>query len=266
LLLLPGCDGRAQDAVTFYKRNCAACHSIGGGRLLGPDLKDVERRKDRKWLTQFLQDPKATLEQGDSYGKQIQADAKGMVMPQIPGIDDAMAGALLDYIAAGGAQPAGVAGAAEAAFSPADFSLGEALAVGKQRLANGGPPCASCHSFAGLKDPAGGGKLGPDLTNEFRKLGGRKGLAAWLGAPPTPTMEAIYAAHPLKAQEITAIAAWLQSQPPDKPVTQARTWVALLGPGGCIAGLLLMNALWSKRFRSVRETLAGRYAGRGRSK
>jgi mono/diheme cytochrome c family protein len=266
LLLLPGWAGCAQDAGAFYKRNCAACHSIGGGRLLGPDLKDVERRKDRKWLTQFLRNPKETLEEGDPYGKQIQADAKGMVMPQVPGIDEAMAAALLDYIAAGGAQPAAAAGAPEAAFSPADASLGEALAVGKQRLANGGPPCASCHAFAGLEGPAGGGKLGPDLTNEFEKLGGRQGLAAWLGTPPTPTMQAIYATHPLKAQEITAITAWLQSQPRDKPVTQGRSWIALLGPGGCIAGLLLMNALWSKRFRSVRATLAGRNSARGRSK
>jgi mono/diheme cytochrome c family protein len=263
LLLLPGWTCRAQDAAIFYRRNCAACHSIGGGRLLGPDLKGVEGRKDRKWLTHFLRDPKETLEEGDPFGKQIQADAKGMVMPQVPGIDEAMAGALLDYISGGGAQPAAAAGAPEAAFSPADALLGEALAVGKQRLANGGPPCASCHAFAGLEGPAGGGKLGPDLTNEFKKLGGRQGLAAWLGAPPTPTMQAIYAVHSLKAQEVAAITAWLKSQPLDRPAKQGRSWIVLLGPGGCIAGLLLMNALWSKRFRSVRATLAGTQLRKG---
>jgi|SRR5215469_5329430 len=46
----------AQSAEAFYKRNCGACHTIGGGRMLGPDLKNVEQRKDRKWLIDFLMD------------------------------------------------------------------------------------------------------------------------------------------------------------------------------------------------------------------
>jgi mono/diheme cytochrome c family protein len=34
-----------QDAETFYKQNCAACHTIGGGKLLGPDLKGVTKAR-----------------------------------------------------------------------------------------------------------------------------------------------------------------------------------------------------------------------------
>src|SRR5581483_10324354 len=49
----------AQDAAAFFKQNCASCHTIGGGRLTGPDLKDVTARKDRAWFVQFLQGPKA---------------------------------------------------------------------------------------------------------------------------------------------------------------------------------------------------------------
>ena len=28
----------AQDGEALFKQNCAACHKVGGGRLVGPDL------------------------------------------------------------------------------------------------------------------------------------------------------------------------------------------------------------------------------------
>ncbi|MDE3197047.1 MAG: cytochrome c [Acidobacteriota bacterium] len=261
LLSIPA--GFAQDPSAFYKRNCAACHSIGGGRLLGPDLKGVEDRKDRKWLTEFLLNPKATLDQGDPYGKKLLADAKGMVMPQVKGIDRPMAEALLDYIAGGGASPAG---GAEKAFTAADTDRGRALVTGAKRLTNGGPPCAACHGFAALPG-AGGGRLGPDLTGEFARLGGRKGLSTWLASPPTPTMQAVYGAHPLKPEEIAGIAAWLKSQPPDsRQGRRGLLLLALLGPLGCVAGLLIMNAAWSRRFTAVRRPLAMGNSRQERSK
>src|SRR5690348_8888300 len=40
----------AQDMASFYKKNCAACHSIGGGAMVGPDLAGVQQRRDRAWL------------------------------------------------------------------------------------------------------------------------------------------------------------------------------------------------------------------------
>jgi cytochrome c2 len=32
---------RAQEAADFFRQNCANCHTIGDGRLTGPDLKGV---------------------------------------------------------------------------------------------------------------------------------------------------------------------------------------------------------------------------------
>ena len=242
----------AQDTAAFYKRKCGACHTIGGGRLLGPDLKDVENRKDRKWLKQFLLDPKATLDQGDPYGKQILSEANGMMMPKVSGVDDAMAEALLDFIAGGGAaSPAG----AEKPFTPADSTFGEKLVTGKRTLASGGPPCIGCHAFSALPE-VGGGRLGPDLSSAFTRLGGRKGFTTWLSSPPTPTMQAVYSAHPLKPDEVTAIAAWLKSQPAKTASKRGILWLALIGPAGCLIGLFLMNAFWRKRFTSVRRPLA----------
>ena len=33
-----------------FKTKCAACHTIGGGKLVGPDLKEVTTRRDDAWL------------------------------------------------------------------------------------------------------------------------------------------------------------------------------------------------------------------------
>jgi mono/diheme cytochrome c family protein len=256
LLIAPSAS--AQDAGAFYKRNCGACHTIGGGRLLGPDLKNVEGRKDRKWLIEFLVDPKAAIAAGDPYGKQILAEAKGMVMPQVKGVDRQMAGALLDLIAArsnGG--PASAAAADENTFTAADTALGRDLVTGKQRLANGGPACAACHKFAALPAP-GGGALGPDLTREFTRLGGARGIGMWLGSPPTPAMQSVYARHALEPREIRAITAWLKSQPNVKQAQSARPLFAIIGVAGCLIGLLLMNLVWRRRFTAVRAPLIRR--------
>ena len=34
----------------IFQQQCAACHTIGGGTLVGPDLQDVTSRRDREWL------------------------------------------------------------------------------------------------------------------------------------------------------------------------------------------------------------------------
>jgi mono/diheme cytochrome c family protein len=69
----------AQQPTDFFQQNCTSCHTIGGGRLTGPDLKDVAKQKDRAWLERFVQNPKAMLDGGDPYALQLQQDARGVV-------------------------------------------------------------------------------------------------------------------------------------------------------------------------------------------
>ena len=89
-----------QDAAAFFKQNCTSCHTIGGGRLTGPDLKDVTTRKDRGWFVEFLQSPKSTIDSGDPYAVKLQQEARGVVMPNIAGMNQQQAQALLDLITA----------------------------------------------------------------------------------------------------------------------------------------------------------------------
>ena len=56
-----------QEAADYFRQNCTSCHTIGGGRLTGPDLKDVTQRKDRQWLARFILDPGGVIAGGDAY-------------------------------------------------------------------------------------------------------------------------------------------------------------------------------------------------------
>src|SRR5690606_13166114 len=89
---------QAQETADFFKQNCMSCHTIGGGRLTGPDLKNVSQRKDRDWLIKFMLDPKGVIDSGDPYAQQLLKESRGVVMPAIPLMTRERAGYLLDLI------------------------------------------------------------------------------------------------------------------------------------------------------------------------
>ena len=53
-----------------FEMKCLACHSIGGGDKLGPDLHQVTQRRDEGWLQRWLKNPDVML-QSDPLAKQL---------------------------------------------------------------------------------------------------------------------------------------------------------------------------------------------------
>ncbi len=41
----------------FQEKGCVACHSIGKGKITGPDLLGVTQRREEEWLKQWLKSP-----------------------------------------------------------------------------------------------------------------------------------------------------------------------------------------------------------------
>lgn len=257
---LSGSVVNAQDPAAYFKQNCVSCHTIGGGRLVGPDLKDVTARQSKEWLTKFIASPQTVLGSGDAYAKKLLSEAGGVLMPAIPGMTDAMARSLVDLIESESQLPTsqfkGVQ-VSDRPFLPADVHAGRALFTGTTALKNGGPACLSCHTLPGA-GVLGGGELGPDLTKAYERLGGRKGLSGWLSAPATPTMQAVFRQSPIDAEEILPIVACLQdSAQKHAAVAAGEGRFAFLGTGAalCVAGLLLMNRIWRGRLRGIRSML-----------
>lgn len=249
----------AQETAAFYKQNCYSCHTIGGGRLVGPDLKDVLQRKDREWLVRYMLNPQAMIDRGDPYAKQLLDEARGVVMPPVAGLTRARANLLLDLIEAESAleksQFEGVK-FSDRPFTPADVALGERLFTGRESFTNGGPSCISCHTVRGL-GLLGGGRLGADLTKVSERIGGRRPLSAWLVSPATTTMQPVFRAHPLEAEEILPLVAYFENsakQVGDDDSVAPLTFF-LLGLAGMVLMLGLFDALWKNRFRAVRRPL-----------
>ena len=90
--------GLGQETAAFFKQNCSSCHTIGGGRLVGPDLKDLSQRKDRAWLVRFVLNPQAMIDRGDPYALQILDEARGVVMQPVAGLTRERVNLLLDLI------------------------------------------------------------------------------------------------------------------------------------------------------------------------
>jgi len=74
---VPGADAGRQ---VFRTRGCAACHTVGAGRLLGPDLNGVGARRDQNWLREWLADPAAVIRAHPDLANWPQ-DYEGVLMP-----------------------------------------------------------------------------------------------------------------------------------------------------------------------------------------
>ena len=80
---------------------CKACHTIGGGKLIGPDLKDVTQRHDEAWLIKFIQNSQELVQAGDPAAVKLFEENNKIPMPPNPLTDDQVRDILL-YIDNGG--------------------------------------------------------------------------------------------------------------------------------------------------------------------
>ena len=75
----PG-DPAAVKGKLDFESKCLACHSIGQGRKLGPDLAGVTDRRSSEWLTKWLKSPEKML-QSDANAKAMLKESGGLPMP-----------------------------------------------------------------------------------------------------------------------------------------------------------------------------------------
>lgn len=253
----------SQDTPDFFREKCKSCHTIGGGRLAGPDLKNVTQRQDREWLVGFMMNPQSFIDRGDAYATKLLEEYRS-VMPVVSGMTRERCEKLLDLIDAESkleeSQFKGVQ-ISNKPFTDTDRALGRDLFLGKQRLQNGGAACISCHSMHDTP-LLGGGALAverqqSDLTNVYERLEGRKVLSNWLAAPATETMQPIFKDHAMTSDEIHALVAYFEASAGDGPAQPAQSRVAflLMGLLGAAAVIFGFDAIWKRRFHSVRQPL-----------
>lgn len=89
----------AADGEKIFKQNCAVCHSIGKGKITGPDLLGVQARvPSDAWLHDWIKNNNAVLAKGDAYGKKIFAENGGTPMTVFASFTDEELDAVITYI------------------------------------------------------------------------------------------------------------------------------------------------------------------------
>jgi len=82
----PG-DGRAMANFDrgqyLFSRDCAACHTIGHGDTIGPDLLGITRTRDPKWLARMIQTPNKLLDEKDPLATSLLKKYNNVRMPNI---------------------------------------------------------------------------------------------------------------------------------------------------------------------------------------
>lgn len=239
---------------TIFEQKCQSCHTIGAGRLLGPDLKGVTSQRDRDWLVRFITAPDQLVAQGDPIARQL-VQQYGMPMPNM-GLSTEEVKEVLVYIATqSGGQPSPPPPSGKGEIVPiGDASIGKEIFTGKIPLRNGGGACISCHNISGLGVLAGG-TVGRDLTTVYATLG-QPGLVSLLKTTPLPIMVELYKAKPLTDEEINHLIAFFQKAGMSPETAEQSPGVfIIIGVIGFLFVIGLFQLLWRGRLSGVRQGL-----------
>lgn len=203
----------AQDpGAKLFNKNCAACHTVGGGKLIGPDLSNIQNKNTEEWIIKFIQSSQNLINSGDSAAVAVFNQYNKIIMPdqtlklnEIKLIIDHITVNSLDPNNPNQKSPNQIFNAAM--VTDLDIERGKKIFEGTSKLTNSGPPCISCHNI-NRPDIISGGRLAIDLTTTFSRLSAA-GVDGIIRNPPFPSMISSFGEAPLTDQEAKDLLAFL---------------------------------------------------------
>jgi len=232
-----------------YMDYCAMCHEPDGAGIpdVAPPMIDNSRVADAAYLERVIREGLAGPLEFE--GVEIEYEDE---MPPFDDLTDAEVEAILTYVLSAFVSTAAAPPPTPApeTIDPGSAEIGKDLFLGRQRLGNGGPACAACHT-AGTHGILGGNGLGPDLTDLYRRFEER--TAAAVRNAPSPVMRPVYGDKPVTDEEAGHLLAFFiqtaGQEPPDKTD-------GLLGLG--LAGALLLFGVMALMPSRSRESYVRR--------
>lgn len=98
ILMLAPLSMFSQDGKALFTTTCTACHSIGKGTVVGPDLKDVSKRHTIDWISKWIRGSQAMVDAKDPVAVDLFNKYNMIPMPD-QALSDAEIKAVMDYIA-----------------------------------------------------------------------------------------------------------------------------------------------------------------------
>ena len=213
LALLTFSTAKADEGQDLFSTLCAPCHTIGKGRLVGPDLKNITEKRTEDWLVPYIQSSQTVIKSGDADAVAVFNEYNSLLMPDQP-LDVSQTKAVISYIRAtstGSAVDLVQEETVDLLDNTNEDNVADGLLLfsGEKRLTNGGPSCISCHT---VKDDRifSSGTLAKELS-ETHEIMGSAGVAAILKNPPFPVMGVTYKNTSLTEEEILNLTAYLRS-------------------------------------------------------
>jgi protein SCO1 len=87
---------RPSDGEVVWAQKCAACHAPSG-KSVGPSLVGVTKRRDRKWLFQWIMAPEKLIAKKDPIALELSERYKSAPMPNV-GLDEDDTDAVIAYL------------------------------------------------------------------------------------------------------------------------------------------------------------------------
>ena len=90
--------GKAAEAgQEIFLDYCAACHTIGKGKLVGPDLAGVTSRREESWLKRQIKEPERLIAEKDPIVMQLLQEADDVPMASLE-LSDGEVAAVIAYL------------------------------------------------------------------------------------------------------------------------------------------------------------------------
>jgi mono/diheme cytochrome c family protein len=241
-----------QDGKAIFTRECIACHNIGGGKKVGPDLQGVTKKRDINWLSKFINNSQEFIASGDPEAKKIFEEFNKIPMPSHE-FTKAEITALVNYINNPN-QSTEALKKTPPLFSP-NAETGKRLFTGKIKLEHNGPSCITCHNVK-YEGVSSGGTFAKDLSSSYSEEIVDSMIAS------LPAMRCSFKNHEVTFTEKSHLEAFLKSVKENQFYAypnQSDSFLILWGTIVAFTLLLIRKVLWKqKKFKDLVDEMYNR--------
>ena len=252
---------KAQKGESLFKKTCLACHTIGKGKVIGPDLKDISQKREANWLVNFIRSSTEMINSNDADAVALFEEYNKIPMPD-SNMSDSEIKQVIAYIDEQSTKTIAADSTKTETVEVVNGNVenGRELFTGEKLLKNGGSACISCHNLSD-SHVYYGGKMAKDLSESYELLKS-PGINSVLKFLTFPAMANTYGQNELTETEISDLTAFLKYTSDNKHSSISQSFDLMFFLYSLlffIALLFFLHIFWrNKKPASVKEHIYNR--------